>query len=230
MPPARHPPKRKRRYRYRHRHNLVGLRSGKLLITKRAPDQYLTSGRFKGKAVCRWYVRCECGGKNIVRESDLTRGFGSNERQKWGPVSSCGCLNHRTGKDNPNYKNGAHREFKREKNSWAAMRDRCYRRKNSTYENYGGQGITVCDRWRDPENGFKNFLIDMGRRPEGTSLDRINVLGNYEPRNCRWSTYKVQAQNRRCMYTEEQLAELAVKAAQIGGDSVMAEDAMMGVF
>ena len=63
------------------------------------------------------------------------------------------------------------------------------------YRYYAGKGIKVCERWTDPDNGFINFLCDMGKRPAGKTLDRINVDGNYEPGNCRWATPKMQANN-----------------------------------
>jgi len=78
--------------------------------------------------------------------------------------------------------------------SWQNMKARCYQKSSPSYVNYGGRGITVCDEWK---NSFDNFLRDMGDRPEGHSIDRINNDGNYEPSNCRWVTLDVQSHNRR---------------------------------
>lgn len=82
----------------------------------------------------------------------------------------------------------------KEYRAWASMKRRCYNHNVEKYEHYGGRGITVCDRWKD---SFVNFLDDMGRCPEGLSLDRINNDGHYEPGNCKWSTQFEQIHNRR---------------------------------
>ena len=76
------------------------------------------------------------------------------------------------------------------------MKKRCLDPSSHNYRNYGGRGITICDRWLDRQ-GFDNFLADMGERPEGKTLDRRNNVGDYEPGNCRWATSSEQNSNRR---------------------------------
>jgi hypothetical protein len=81
-----------------------------------------------------------------------------------------------------------------ERNSYHSMVDRCSGKHTRYARRYYGRGITICERWLG-DDGFKNFLADMGPRPPGTSLDRIDNDGNYEPENCRWATASQQQQN-----------------------------------
>lgn len=83
--------------------------------------------------------------------------------------------------------------------TWSGMIQRCTNPNATAYESYGGRGITVYEKWYN----FENFLRDMGDRPEGTELDRIDNNGNYEPNNCRWITHKENCQNRRPLTKRE---------------------------
>ena len=105
---------------------------------------------------------------------------------KNGQIKSCGCKF--------SAQAGLTMIYTRENSTYQSMKSRCLNPKVANYKDYGGRGITICDRWKE---SFENFLKDMGTRPDGSSIDRIDVNGNYEPGNCRWATAKVQRENQR---------------------------------
>lgn len=129
----------------------------------------------------RWFCACECGAVVSVRSYLLRKG----------KQVSCGCSRGFKLGNTLAQKHGYHDTATY--TSWEQMKQRCTNPKYPNYKYYGAQGVAVCDEWRE----FANFLKDMGERPEGTSLDRINPFGNYEPNNCRWATPTEQANNKR---------------------------------
>ncbi len=155
--------------------DLTGKRFGRLTVVKKAVGPG-------------WHCRCSCGQRIVLGQWYLTSGN----------TQSCGCQkidsaikncksrtihgDNRRGKMKPEYR------------SWSQMIQRCCNSNNPAYPEYGGRGIKVCKRWMK----YENFLSDMGRKPTRKhSLDRIDNDGDYRPSNCRWTTRKQQAGNRR---------------------------------
>ena len=136
-----------------------------------------------GQKFSTWICLCECGEQTTVAASALRQGA----------TQSCGCFH----KERSIESNTTHGDAgKTAYNAWCSMRARCLIPTSSGYSDYGGRGITICDRWVDEKDGYLNFLGDMGEPPKSTSLDRINNDGNYYPENCRWADKSTQNFNR----------------------------------
>jgi hypothetical protein len=148
--------------------DLTGKRFGRLKVISR---QVNSSNPVK------WLCLCDCGNSHIVDGAKLR----SNESR------SCGCL-----KIELQTTHG--KSETKEYYIWCAMIQRCENKNNKRYKDYGGRGISVCERWR---NSFSNFYSDMGAKPNGMTLERVNNSKGYSPKNCCWATRETQQRNMR---------------------------------
>lgn len=153
------------------RKDITGNTYGGWLVLHEVEPRVFPSGQAQRYYLC----KCKCGVEKSVMMSSLTRG----------KTECCGCVIKAKHTKHGHHGTSAYR-------SWHSMLQRCTNPNNSGYGSYGGSGIDVCDSWRD----FSSFFEDMGERPEGSTLDRINGTKGYSKENCRWANLSLQGHNR----------------------------------
>lgn len=154
--------------------DLTGKKFGRLTVIEQATSN--------NKNRTMWRCVCECGNETIVYSYHLRNGSST----------SCGCFRREVASNRTTHGKTNSRIY----HIWAMMKERCFCPTLEAYENYGGRGITVCDEWKNDFQAFYDWAIANGYKDDLT-IDRINVDGNYEPSNCRWSTMEEQANNKR---------------------------------
>lgn len=160
--------------------DLHGQRFGCLTVLSRDTVEIGRSATKNGQY--RWVCRCDCGSMALIRSGEL----------RYGKALSCGCYNVEKNlkHGHATRANGKSREY----STWQTIIEKCHNQNCNAYKFYGARGIEVCQRWRD---SFDNFYQDMGPKPKGLTIERIDNDGNYAPGNCIWDDYSAQNGNKR---------------------------------
>jgi hypothetical protein len=172
--------------------NLKGQTFGRLTVIKKIKKV------MNNRVRTYWQCVCDCGQETVSRTDTLLNGR----------ANSCGCFAIDISKSRVKHSHCVNRQTNGNATyvSWKGMKQRCNNPNSDQYGHYGAIGVTVCDRWID---NFSNFLEDMGERPDGMTIDRVNPHGNYEPSNCRWADYFVQNNNQKRHYDKARVATTA---------------------
>lgn len=153
-------------------YDLIGQKFGRWTVLK-----------YNGKS--RWLCKCDCGTLSVVRASEL----------KNGNSKSCGCLHKEIVADICKQRRIYKKEYKRLRQIFENMKQRCYDKNSKNFKNYGAKGVKISDIWLKNPVTFCEWAINNGYTNKLT-IDRIDVDGNYEPNNCRWASQKIQQNNR----------------------------------
>lgn len=164
--------------------DLTGEQFGRLKVISFAGYKPRNDGRRSGY----WNCLCQCGKEDVVLTANL----------KSGKVKSCGCLRDERSKEVHTVHGFRKRNEKTSRlyRIWNCMKNRCANNNHNDYKLYGERGISVCEEWEHDFSNFYNWSIENGYK-DNLSIDRIDVNGNYEPSNCKWSTAKEQSRNKR---------------------------------